>query len=447
MRNLIIPAFYNLKGSKQLKYLEVLQKSQKCSFEEQIKMQKKNLLNIIKHAVNNVPYYNKLNIDLENFAEETIFEDIKNIPFLDKNILRKEFESLQYNGGDRKTYYNTSGGSTGEAARFIQDDYYSDWNLAASLLFDSWTGYQLGEPTIQLWAAERDIVYDKRDYKHLLAEWIRNRKLLNAFKMTEDNIIQYIEQINMFKPKLIVAFVNSIYELALYAFRKNIVVHSPKGIIVTAETLYEEQREIIQKVFNCQVFNRYGSREIGAIACECEKQNGLHINIFNQFIEVVNDDGKSCDFGEEGNIVVTNLKNYSMPIIRFKIGDRGVLSDRICECGRNLPLFDKIIGRTNSFIRTRKGTVDAPAVLSLFLYKNDKEVFESFSKFQIIQEEIDKIVIKVKIEKHDIWQKEKEILRFKFSKVFNDDTEVIFQEVEEIDSTITGKRQLVISKV
>ena len=116
--------------------------------------------------------------------------------------------------------------------------------------------------------------------------------------------------------------------------------------------LHDWERRTIEEVFQCPVTNRYGCEEVSLIACECQRHDGLHVNADGIYLEVLRPDGTPCPPGEPGMIVVTDLVNRAMPIIRYQVGDMGVLSDRQCPCGRGLPLLEKIEGRMADYVVT-----------------------------------------------------------------------------------------------
>ena len=174
--------------------------------------------------------------------------------------------------------------------------------------------------------------------------------------MSEGDMKNYVKIINKEKPKIIEAYVQSIYEFARFIRNNDLEVFSPRGIITSAGTLYPEMKELIEEVFHTKVYNRYGSREVGDMACSCEKDEGLHLNIFNQYVEILNDKLELCKPGEIGKVYVTTLNNYSMPLIRYDIGDMAIpAKNEQCSCGRGLPLIEKVVGRTGSMIKTKKG--------------------------------------------------------------------------------------------
>lgn len=154
---------------------------------------------------------------------------------------------------------------------------------------------------------------------------------------------------------MILAYVQSIMEIVKYANLNHIEMYSPRGIMTSAGTLDEQMLEEIQKVFKCPVLNRYGSREMGDMACSCNKNEGLHINTFVSYIEVLDGNYESCNLDEEGQLIVSLLSDYSMPIIRYAIGDRGALSSKTCTCGRGLPMLKCVTGRIIDFLKLWMG--------------------------------------------------------------------------------------------
>ena len=141
----------------------------------------------------------------------------------------------------------------------------------------------------------------------------------------------------------------------------------------------------------------YGCREVGAIACECNQHNGLHVLSENQYVEIIDRAGEHCDKGEVGKIIITNLNNYSFPLIRYEIGDMARTS-RIdqCNCQRGLPLLDEIIGRTiDNFIFSKGEIVHGGYFIYIFLD------VKGVQHFQVIQEDINKL--RIKIVKSDVF--------------------------------------------
>lgn len=143
----------------------------------------------------------------------------------------------------------------------------------------------------------------------------------------------------------------------------------------------------------------------------------------------------------------TTLRNYTMPLIRFKIEDIAILSNKQCSCNRGLPIIDKIAGRTNSIIRTDKRAIDSAAITALLYFYRENILFKSFSKYQIIQKTKNNIEMKVIVVDEQLWKKEKKKIREKFKKVLGEDVSVLFKEVKSIEPSKSGKYMYIISEV
>ena len=448
-RKCLIPLLYRWNSSKKLNYYYYLKKNQWNSLEKNIQIQKHLLFENLKFSFNSIPYYKNLNIDFNSFKEDTIFEDIKNIPFLTKKELREEYNNLYtINPKLKRIYPNTSGGSTGEPTKFMQDNFYRDWSVATKLLYNEWAGRKTGEPLIQLWGSERDILGQNESTSYKVANWVRNLKLLNSFRMTREDMEKYIKEINLNKPKMILAYVQSIYELAKFIQDNKLQVYSPSSIMTSAGILYPKYEELIKDVFQCPVFNRYGTREVGDMACDCDKHEGLHLNIFNHYIEIIDKEGKNCEPGKMGEVVVTTLKNYTMPLIRFKIGDMAVLSNKQCSCSRGLPMIENLIGRLTDVFRTREGRIIPGEYFIHFIgvVLNKGNI----KKFQVIQEKEDHIMVKLVLDNNESFVKNKkdfDEITEKIKLVMGKDVKVEYKLVDEILPTKSGKYRYTISKI
>jgi len=399
----------------------------------------------VNYASQNILYYQKvINEGHIKFSEESIFEDLKKFPLLTKDIIRKNFHGL-YKLRDKTYYKNTSGGSTGEPVVFYQDKHYLEWAIANKYLFNEWAGRKIGESMVKIWGSLRDTLRGAKSFKGHIRQQLTGITVLNSNRMTEKILNDYVKKINRVKPRLILSYSSSIDELTRFIKERNLSVYSPCAVMSTAGVLYPEVRERIIEVFRAKVFNRYGSREVSDIACNCEKSEGLHLNTFIHYLEIVDDDGRVVEPGNPGNIVLTLLTNYTMPLIRYKIGDRGILSAEQSHCGHGYPTLKKVSGRIKSVLINRDGDlVDDDTFITLFRLK------ENVKQFQFIQESIDYMVVNLVL-------KDKEILKdinaeFKeesqaIKKVMGENTVIQFNIVNEIKPSPSGKFMYVFSKV
>src|SRR5262249_38034183 len=156
------------------------------------------------------------------------------------------------------------------------------------------------------------------------------------------------------RPGLLFGHAHSVYLLAEYVRGAGLRGIRPRGIITSAMVLHDWQRRVIEEVFACPVTNRYGCEEVSLIACECEQHHGLHVNSDGVYVELLRD-GRPVAPGEPGSVVVTDLTNRAMPLLRYQVGDVAVWSERVCPCGRGLPLLERLEGREADYVVTARG--------------------------------------------------------------------------------------------
>ena len=404
-----------------------------------INFQKEHLKKLLLHAYKNVPYYNHIFDEIGLITNEIVdLSKFDKIPILTKDIIRKHFNEFLSNDYTKKNwFYKESGGSTGEPIKVVQDDIYSRWRDAAEhYYYDNLLNIdEISSKKIVIWGSWRDLFESSQGIKTKLSNWIKNIKLLNCLKMSEEDIERYIKIINSYKPDMIRGYSGALYEISNYAEEKNLKIYSPRILIGTAETLTPAMREKIESVFNTKLYNFYGAREVSCIAGEC-KQGLMHTFPFYNYIEILNEKNKSVNEGEEGRVIVTNLHNYLMPIIRFEIGDMAVLGSDNCKCGNLLPTLEKITGRITECFVKKNGTIISPIYfIILFLGFFEKRFFK---KFQIIQEDFEKINILIVPEKSkDIAFKDD--IEEKIKLMMGRDCEINWKFVDEIPKTKSGK--------
>jgi len=445
-RNIVFPFYWKyIKNSNALSCYKILSNHQWNTLEENKKIQQKKLYQMIRYATQNIPYYKKI-IKEHNiqFSEDSIFDDIKKFPILTKDVIRNHFDEL-YKFRDRTYYQNTSGGSTGEPVVFYQDAQYFGWATANKIIFNEWAGRKLGEPMVKLWGSFQDILRGGQGFEGYIRQQLSGVIILNSDRMTEKDEYQYVQRINNIKPCLILAFTNSIDELARFIQEHHLSIYSPHAIMTTAGVLYPEVRSRIEKVFCTTIFNRYGSQEVSDIACNCEKDQGLHLIPDIHYLEIVDEKGKEVKPGKSGEIIITLLTNYTMPLIRYKVGDRGILSDKNNQCGRGLPLLEKVVGRIRGNFKNKFGDhINGGVFIDLFYFQ------ENIKQFQIIQETVDSIVInlvlmdKAKLKNKNVKFKE---INQKIWKIMGHKTNVNYNIVDEIKPSPSGKFMYSFSKI
>ena len=401
------------------------------------------LADLLRHCAANVPYYAELIAAAGNGYETNAIEYLRRLPLLTKDTVRAEFERLKSSDLEQRQWvYNSSGGSTGEPIKLIQDREFQDRQMAIQLLSYRWAGRQLGEPALHIWGSVRDILQGSERWQMRILNGLSNDRYRNAFRMTPDTMRSVLQQINEERPKLIVAYVQALYELARFAQREQIAVAAQEAIVTSAGTLYPAMRALIESVFGCPVFDRYGSREVGDIACECKQHAGLHVFPFGNYVEIVDDTGQPVPAGVEGNIVVTNLNNYAMPMVRYAIGDRGIMAQPgICACGRSGQILQRVSGRSIDVFLKRDGTHVDGAYFFPMLWLRDW-----VRKFQIVQADYERVVFRVALQGAYRTDELEEIV-CQTRLVMGEECQVDFEFVDEIAPSPSGKFRFMISEV
>lgn len=399
---------------------------------------------LLRHAGSSVPYYAELLRDSRGALEENPTGALRELPVLTKDTIRDHFEELRsQDGAQRRTYPQTSGGSTGEPVRFMQDFDYLDRVVAVQILYSTWAGREPGEPEFLVWGDERDLLQGSVGFRTKIANRLMGRKFLNAFRMSQEAMRDVVEQLSENPPKLIVAYAQALDDLASFAVAERIPVTRQRAIVSTAGTLVPDMRDRIERVFGCPVFDRYGSREVGDIAGECAHHRGLHVFPWTNFVEVVDEQGKPVEPGMEGRILVTSLANYTMPLIRYEIGDRAKLlpvDEPPCKCGRGGQRIARILGRTVDTFKALDGSLINGEYFTHLLY------FKDFvEKFQVVQRDRSTIVYRLVTSGEAPEEALDEIVRGTRT-VIGPHCEVDFEFPDDIPPSPSGKYRYTISE-
>lgn len=399
------------------------------------------------HCYENVPYYKNIFSNLGVLSAKHAEKlSLDRLPILTKKDIRDHFKELSSQDINRRNWYhNSSGGSTGEPVRLIQDADYRKWNHATyTYYYEKVLGIKrIITKEVRLWGNERDIFQGNYGIKKHLQNHFTNTILLNSFRMTEKDIKKYISIINETKPDYIRGYAGSLYELCSFSQANKISLFSPKTVVSAAETLTNDMRNVIETGFNTKVYNFYGSRETDNLAGECI-QGYLHIFSFNNIIEIVDENNQPVNQGEEGRILVTPLHNYSMPLLRYDIGDMGIKGPDTCPCGNFLPTVKAVTGRITDHFKLLNGThVPAELFIHLLGVVCNKGVIK---KFQVVQEDYNKIHVNIVPNAHISYDYTQDIEN-KIRVVMGQGCEITWNLVNEIPKTKSGKYRYTISKI
>jgi phenylacetate-CoA ligase len=332
-----------------------------------------------------------------------------------------------------------TGGSSGVPLQFDLDTDSHDRRMAAWHRGYNWAGAGPGSKQLYLWGVPLGAPSRWKRWKDSLYNRLNRRLMLNSFDLSAANVPVFLARLNGYRPDVIVAYTNPLYAFAQALDERGFKPYSPRSIIVGAEKLHGFQRALIEKVFGAPVFETYGSREFMLIGGECDRHEGLHLTQENLLIEVVDDDGRPTPDGEEGNIAVTDLRNYGMPFIRYLIGDRAVAGWRACSCGRGLPLLRRVVGRRLDILKTPDGRL-IPGEFFPHLLKD----FPPIRQFQVVQERPDEVQLRVVL-RSDWDEASARSLRRELLKVLGPTIRYRLLPVDEIAVTPAGKHRVVVN--
>ena len=389
-KHLLFP-FYETTVKKRgtVRHLRELERSQWLSADALAALQLRKLNTLLDHAWREVPFLQQFWGDhgaprgpLSHVSE------LVRYPVLTKDVVKAHYDGMVSTSWRGRTLSKTTGGSTGVPFKL---EYTMDSYAARTALM--WRGYRwaqadLGRRTLYLWGVPLG-ASKKTMQREAMFHRLYNRRMVNSFELRVDNAAEYIKAINGFQPKTLVGYVAPLVVLAEWIIRTGAKVHRPTAVITGAEALNEAQRLLIETAFGAPAFNTYGSREVGLIGAECAEKTGLHVSIDHMVVETVDDEGHSVS-GRPGHVLITDLSNFGMPFVRYRIGDAATFSNVTCPCGRHLPLFSAVHGRTLDLIRTRDGRI-LPGEFFPHLLKD----FAFVQQYQVVQHNLDHLEVKL----------------------------------------------------
>jgi phenylacetate-CoA ligase len=318
--------------------------------------QRRKLNDILVYCNEHVPFYREL-FALHGVDPRGVF-DVEALRAKEistsKSIVRSAGESILSREFVKEELHNSAtSGSTGTPVLFYMSR--DNWclRMATKYRSEDWIGKPLGTPATLIWGHKPGRTQQAK-FKNSVYWAFQNYQFLSAFDIGEESLVAAVASIKRHGSRFIESYVTVVYLMAKTIAKYGLAPPKLDGIIVGAERLYDFQKEEIERSFSCPVFNRYGATEFSNVASECEKREGLHINMDTLWVEVVDGDDRPV-MGEVGDIVVTDLENRAMPLIRYKIGDRGVMTDAACSCGRSFPMLREVIGRVSETLKTGDG--------------------------------------------------------------------------------------------
>jgi len=401
--------------------------------------QESKLAYLLDIAYKNVPYYKNYWSNQRRIGNNSSHELIENWPVISREVIQNNpelFINSRYNK-HRLIKEHTSGSSGSPLSIYQSVDTLRYWYGLCEARWRLWYGFNFTQP----WAyiAGREVSPYNTNKPPF---WVWNSGLkqlyLSCYHLKAQNISYYIDAMKKHRVVYLYGLASSINQLACQGKKMGLSSPNIKAVVSCAETLYPNYRKNIEKFFSCPVYDSYGSTEKVIGGSECTS-NKMHIwpdagklEIFSSIEDVISDAGTS------GRLICTGLVNEAMPLIRYDIGDIGVVRDiGRCECKRNMPVLSSFDGRYDDMILTPDGR----KVMIIWSFLNDMPIIE----LQVIQEDINNIHINY-VSNKKLEEKEEKKLLLRLKKNIGEFNFRLYP-VDEINKGENGKFKAVISNL
>jgi phenylacetate-CoA ligase len=392
-----------------------------------VEHQKSALQMLLQHAINTTEFYKNNKDCLSDF------------PIVDKNIIKNQqndFMSKRYNKAELFTM--TTSGSTGVKLICYQDKEKKKRVYAEAIFYSGTAGYSVGKNLIYLRAISEE------NNKSRFLQWIQNETLLDICNLDDkriEDILYCIDKASI-SGSMILAYASTFEAFKDYFRRKGM----PKvgkgrvsGIVSTSEMLFDDTRDIISRAFHCPCFSRYSNQENGIIGQDDIEDNIFIINEAHYIIEVLKVDSDIlAEEGEVGRIVITDLYNYAMPMIRYDTGDIGS-TVYIQRNGVSKKAIANFGGRQVDMVFDCSGNRLSPHIITVNFWR-----FPEIQQYQFIQESRINYTLKINAQGGFVRQKEMETL---LKKMLGDKAVINMEMVREIPVLSSGKRKYIVNNM
>ena len=403
--------------------------------------QQQQLQQILWHAFAHVPFYKEsfsaAGIDAAALKKITT-ADIDRLPVLSKELLRRYgTTTLLAANREKNGDFFASSGSTGTPTQILfSHAMHQRWMAIFEARVRNWAGVTSFEPRGMI--GGRRVLADAANkppfYRY---NFFEKQVYFSAYHISKENANNYLQGIRKYGVQYMTGYAMSNFFLARFFKELNIEAPQLKAVITSSEKLTPEMRQVFTDVYHCKTFDGWSGVEACGLITECE-QGSLHISPDAGLLEVLDDRMQPVPAGIAGTVYCTGFLNYDQPLIRYNIGDKIILADKQCSCGRHMPVVQEILGRVEDVIVGKDGR---QMVRFHSVFNNLRNVKQA----QVIQETTDTIHVKIVTEgKADTT--EKEMIKQRIMSQLGDMT-VTIEEVAAIPLTANGKFKAVVSKL
>lgn len=430
-------------GAEYRKTRRLLDKSQWWSREQLEAYQFQELKKTVEHAYRVSPFYRdhygRAGVTPDRLRS---LDDIRRFPTICKDDLREHLDRMIDPSVDRRALIDfCTGGTTGPGVVIPFEEGYR--NRSRAFMWHLWERVGYRPNMLAAILQHRDCPADLNDGIWYMDK-PSNAVVLSAHRLNTRTVDRYVEALREHRPRVLIAYPSLAYLFASYL--KQIGFHEKLFdlVILGSETLYEFQRKALEEVFQAPVRIHYGHIESCTLFGYCEHSNVYHVQMEYGFSEFLKDDGSTAGPGDVGEVVATNFANRALPLVRYRTGDLAQPAAGRCDCGRQYPLVDQIIGRKGDFIRTPSGATHSPILIEFLMDRILLDGRDRFADLQIVQSAIDQLIVRV-VPGADYHPEDVENFCRLLDQELAGEVRVTHETVTEIPRTDRQKKSLVIS--
>lgn len=341
---------------------------------------------LVRHCEERVPYYRRRFDEAGvKSADIRTLADFAAVPILTKADVAAHAEEMIAEGVPRDALLaHHSGGSTGVPLRFYRDTAYVEAAEAGTYRNMLQCGWRPGEMIAFFWGWN-DRLAAMSTAEFVARQLARRMYQFDPFRSGEDDMAGWWRTWRWLRPRVALGYASTIARYARLLQQRGWHPAPLRGVFTTAEKLFPQQRAVIEDVFDCRVFDCYGSSEVQNIATECARRR-MHINADYAVVET-----HDAERAHDGTapLLVTSLKNRVMPFLRYRNEDRGALVAGTCDCGIGFPLMSLNVARVSDNFRLPNGRVVHGEFFTHLLYGS-----EGIDSFQFHQVTPDRIILR-----------------------------------------------------
>ena len=341
--------------------LDELLRARRLSGDQIVALQAGKLCRLLVHARDRVPWYRERMRTFGDPAHEDPWQLLASLPLVARSDVQQHLAEFVAEGATGLAAGRTSG-SSGEPLRFYLDAARMAADKAARYRAQLDWGVGVGDRKVWLWG--RPASPSWKDRLKSLRDRAMNERVLGAYEMTGERMCEYVATLRRWRPRSVTCYPSAAWRLCRFALDHGLDLRQA-GIglwFTTGEMLQDHHRSTIEQASGGRVANEYGLREAGFVAHECPR-GAMHVTAENVFLETVRADGSPAGHGL-GEIVVTNLDNLGMPLIRYRTRDYGRLGRAECPCGWRTQTLSDLAGRQSDFLIAADGTPTVGFALS-----------------------------------------------------------------------------------